>query len=273
MATDPLSLTFAALADPTRRAILARLTEGPASVKELSAPFAMSGPAVSKHLRVLENAGLITRDATPSGAPVSWPRRRCGRSRSGRSTSASSGTPATHDWTSTCTGYRTRSPIMNTTSQAGKTSYTTPSAEEIVITRVVDAPRSLVFRVFTEPEHIRNWLVGPPGWTMPVCEVDLRVGGGYRYERRQADGAELTITAEYHEISPPERLVTTETWAGWPATENIVEFTESGGRTTITTTVRYTSEEHRDNALRSGMIEGMESGYVVLDGYLGTLAR
>lgn len=83
MATDPLSLTFAALADPTRRAILARLAEGPATVKELSAPFAMSGPAVSKHLRVLENAGLVARgreaqwrprrlDATPLWEVAEW---------------------------------------------------------------------------------------------------------------------------------------------------------------------------------------------------------
>lgn len=83
MATDPLSVTFAALADPTRRAILARLTEGPATVKELSAPFDMSGPAVSKHLRVLERAGLITRgrdaqwrpcelDATPLREVSEW---------------------------------------------------------------------------------------------------------------------------------------------------------------------------------------------------------
>jgi DNA-binding transcriptional ArsR family regulator len=61
MPTDPLSTTFAALADPTRRAILARLASGECSVTELAAPFDMSMPAVSKHLRVLERAGLITR--------------------------------------------------------------------------------------------------------------------------------------------------------------------------------------------------------------------
>ena len=61
MAIDPLSAKFAALADPTRRAILARLSLGETSVTELAEPFDMSLPAVSKHLKVLENAGLITR--------------------------------------------------------------------------------------------------------------------------------------------------------------------------------------------------------------------
>ncbi len=69
--SDPLSQTFAALADPTRRAILARLSQGEASVKDLSEPFDMSQPAISKHLRVLERAGLIEQ-----GRQAQWRPRR-----------------------------------------------------------------------------------------------------------------------------------------------------------------------------------------------------
>lgn len=162
---------------------------------------------------------------------------------------------------------------MTTTDSTGKTTYATPLPEEIVITRVVDAPPDLVFRVHTEPEHLRNWMLGPPGWTMPVCEVDLRVGGTYRCVWRQDDGAEMVISGEYREISRPDRLVSSETWKGWPAVLNTMDLAESDGRTTITTTMRYPSEEHRDNALRTGMAEGMGQSYLTLDTYLATVTE
>ena len=101
MSVDSLSATFAALADPTRRAILARLSEGPATVKELTAPFAMSGPAVSKHLRVLERAGLITRGREGNGVLAGSRRRLSRRSPNGPRTTAVSGTRASNDWTPT----------------------------------------------------------------------------------------------------------------------------------------------------------------------------
>ena len=68
--TDPLTLTFAALADPTRRAMLERLAKGPATVKELAEPFQISLPAISKHLKVLEHAGLIERGREAQWRPA-----------------------------------------------------------------------------------------------------------------------------------------------------------------------------------------------------------
>ena len=96
-----------------------------------------------------------------------------------------------------------------------KLQITTPSDREIAMTRVFDAPRRLVFDAFTKPELVKQWLLGPPGWTMPVCEIDLRVGGQYRYVwRRESNGKEMGMGGVYKEISPPERLVSTESWGG-----------------------------------------------------------
>jgi uncharacterized protein YndB with AHSA1/START domain len=86
----------------------------------------------------------------------------------------------------------------------------TPTDREIALTRVFDAPRALVFQVLTTPALIQRWLLGPEGWTMPVCEVELRVGGGFRYVWRNAAGREMGMRGGYREIAPPERLVHTE---------------------------------------------------------------
>ena len=88
---------------------------------------------------------------------------------------------------------------------------TAPGEREIVMTRVLDAPRKLVFDALTKPELVKRWLLGPPGWSMPVCEIDLRVGGKYRYVwRKDSDGTEMGMGGVYREIAVPERLVTTE---------------------------------------------------------------
>ena len=94
-----------------------------------------------------------------------------------------------------------------------------PLQRELLITRVFDAPRNLVFDAWTKPELVRRWLLGPPGWTMPVCEIDLRVGGACRYLWRNADGTEMGMRGVIREIVPPERLVATEksTSPGTPA--------------------------------------------------------
>src|ERR1700740_2690854 len=89
---------------------------------------------------------------------------------------------------------------------------TTPTEREIAMTRVFDAPRRLVFDAMTRPELVKRWLLGPPGWSMPVCEIDLRVGGTYRYVWRGADGTEMGMRGVYREIAPPERLVATESF-------------------------------------------------------------
>jgi uncharacterized protein YndB with AHSA1/START domain len=162
---------------------------------------------------------------------------------------------------------------MVTAAKTGVSTYATPTDLELVITRVVDAPRRLVFQAWTDPRHIPQWLLGPEGWSMPVCEIDLRAGGSWRYVWRKADGAEMAMSGTVRDVVPPERLVTTERWGPeWPETINTVVFTESGGLTTITLTVRYPSKEARDAALGTGMKEGMEQSFARLDRLVRTLA-
>jgi uncharacterized protein YndB with AHSA1/START domain len=161
---------------------------------------------------------------------------------------------------------------MATADRAG-TTFATPSDREVVITRVVDAPRTLVWEVWTDPEHVPNWLLGPEGWTMPVCEIDLRPGGAWHYVWRKADGSELEMQGSYREVTPPERLVSTESWGGdWPETINTLALSEEDGKTTITQTILYPSLEARDAALETGMKEGAAQSFDRLADYLGTLA-
>lgn len=161
---------------------------------------------------------------------------------------------------------------MITAARTGVTTYTTPSDQEVMITRVVSAPRRVVFEAFTNARHVPNWLIGPEGWTMPVCEIDLRPGGTWRYVYRKNDGSEMTMQGSYREVAPPERLVSTESWGPeWPETVNTMVLTETGGLTTITITVRYPSKEARDAALKTGMKSGMDQSFARLDGLLETL--
>jgi len=157
--------------------------------------------------------------------------------------------------------------------RVGVTTLSTPSDREVVITRVFAAPRRLVFACWTSCEHLRHWMLGPPGWTMPICESDLRPEGRYRFVWRKADGAEMEIPGTYKEVSPPERIVMTESWgAGWPETLNTLVLTEADGRTTATFTILYPSKGARDAALGTGMKEGMDQSYDRLDTYLGRVA-
>jgi uncharacterized protein YndB with AHSA1/START domain len=156
--------------------------------------------------------------------------------------------------------------------RTGVTTYATPNDREIVVTRVVAAPRRVVFDAFSNPKHVPKWLTGPEGITMPICEIDLRPGGAWRYVLRTPDGNEMTLRGTYREVVPVERLVTTESWGPeWPETVNTVRFTESGGTTTITITVTYASKEVRDAALQSGMKVGMDQGFARLDALLPSL--
>jgi uncharacterized protein YndB with AHSA1/START domain len=142
-----------------------------------------------------------------------------------------------------------------------------------VATRVLDAPRRLVFDALTSPEHVPHWLLGPEGWTMPVCEIDLRPGGEWHFVWRGPDGTEMEMRGVYREIVPPERVVNTESWGGeWPETLNTVVLSEEEGKTTLTSTVLYPSKEARDAALATGMEEGWSASYERLDGYLRTMA-
>jgi uncharacterized protein YndB with AHSA1/START domain len=142
---------------------------------------------------------------------------------------------------------------------------------EVVLTRAFNAPRALVFDCITKPELVKRWMLGPPGWTMPVCEIDLRVGGRYRYVWRNADGQEMGMGGVYREIVAPERIISAELFdEDWTGGETLAksELSEEGGRTILTTTVVYANETARQGALVSGMAEGMEMGYARLDSLL-----
>jgi uncharacterized protein YndB with AHSA1/START domain len=142
---------------------------------------------------------------------------------------------------------------------------TTPTDREIVMTRVFDAPRALVFEAHTKPELVRRWLLGPAGWTMPVCEIDLRAGGRYRYVwRHESDGKQMGISGVYREIVAPERIVNTEkfdeAWYPGEAVDTLV-LVEHAGKTTLTLTMLYESREIRDGVLKSGMESGVAVSY------------
>ena len=139
---------------------------------------------------------------------------------------------------------------------------------EIIMTRSFNAPRHLLFEAFTQPDLLRQWLLGPPGWTMPVCEVDLRIGGTYRYVWRNDKGVEMTATGTYREIVAPERIVATETFEPpWYQGEctNTLLMREEGGRTILTQTLRYESNAARELVLKSPMEGGVAISYERLE--------
>jgi uncharacterized protein YndB with AHSA1/START domain len=161
---------------------------------------------------------------------------------------------------------------MASTHSVGATTFATPSDREIVITRVFDAPRRLVFEALTNPEHVPNWY-GPRGWTLPVCQIDFRPGGTWRFVLRGPQGREMGMRGVYQEIAPPERLVSTESFDDYPGESlNTVVLTENDGKTTLTVTVLYPSKEVRDAVLNSGMEAGASETYDRLAEYLPTIA-
>jgi len=148
---------------------------------------------------------------------------------------------------------------------------TSPSNLEVVITRTFHAPRRLIFEAWTNPKHVPQWMLGPEGWTMPVCEIDLRVGGGWHFVWRNSDGVDMEMRGTYREITPPERLVSSESWGGdWPETLNTLVLTEEAGKTTVTLNILYGSKEARDAALKTGMTKGMEMTYARLEAHLAS---
>src|SRR3954462_9852969 len=105
--------------------------------------------------------------------------------------------------------------MMAVATDFGATTFTTPSDREIVITRVFDAPRRLVWEALTNPEHVPHWF-GPRGWTLPVCQMDFRPGGAWRFVVHGPDGTDMGMRGVYQEITPPERLVSTESFDDYP---------------------------------------------------------
>lgn len=146
--------------------------------------------------------------------------------------------------------------------ETGTLQITTPTEREIVMSRVFDAPRNLVFEAWTKPELLKRWLGVRGGWSMVVCEVDLRVGGGFRFVLRGPDGKEMGMRGVYREIVPPERSVHMESFDDYPGESQVTAvFVEEGGKTTMTATVLYPSREVRDAVIQSGMEHGAAESY------------
>ena len=136
-----------------------------------------------------------------------------------------------------------------------------PTEREVVMTRVFDAPRRLVFDALTKPELLRRWF-GPRGWSLVVCEADLKVGGAWRWVLRGPDGRDMGMRGVYQEITPPEWLVSTESFDDYPGESlNTLILSEEDGKTTFTITVRYASQEIRDAVIKSGMEHGAAECY------------
>lgn len=233
---ETLDITFAALSDPTRRAILARLALGEASVNELAEPFNLSQPAISKHLKVLERAGLITagRDAQRR------PRRLV--------------TKPIDEAAAWLQGYR----------NPGTLQLTKPSDREIQLKRMFAAPRERVFAAFSEPDLLKRWFFGKPGGTLAVCEVARKAGDSFRYVWRDPDGSEMGMGGVCLEIKAPERIVATEKWdqPWYPGdATGTITFTEEGGVTTLTQTLRYESQAARDMVLGTMIEHAIALGY------------
>jgi uncharacterized protein YndB with AHSA1/START domain len=154
----------------------------------------------------------------------------------------------------------------------GTLKVTTPSPREIVLTRVFDAPRDLVFEAMTRPELLKRWF-GPHGWNLVQCDIDFRVGGAWRYVLEGPDGASMGMGGEYREIVPGERTVHTEAMDDYPGDSVVtMVLTEQDGRTTMTGTVLYDSQETRDAVVASGMEHGAAETYDRLADLLPGLA-
>ena len=147
-----------------------------------------------------------------------------------------------------------------------KATLTLPAEDQILITREFDAPAHLVYAAYTQPEHIRRWWHAKRG-EMTAAEVDLRVGGGWRYVMVTPDGSEVAFHGEYREVVPYERIVSTEVYEAVPDAEAVdtIEFAEADGRTTLTLLVQHQRKEHRDMHIESGMENGLQDALDLLE--------
>jgi uncharacterized protein YndB with AHSA1/START domain len=152
-----------------------------------------------------------------------------------------------------------------------------PSDTEVLVKRSFDAPVNLVWRAYMEPDLMRRWCGGHPGWSMPVCEMDMRVGGKYRWRwRSDENGQEFGFTGEVLEVVTHCRIVHTQSYdpgdlgysMGSDPSIITVTFHEVNGVTNVTTTIRFASQADRDEAFATGMTDGMEMSYQLLDGML-----
>jgi uncharacterized protein YndB with AHSA1/START domain len=162
---------------------------------------------------------------------------------------------------------------VSTAANSDSFKVSTPSDREIQLTRLFDAPRHLVFEAMTKPEHVRRWwgCLGE-GYSVPVCEIDLRPGGKWRFVNRHPNG-EVAFYGVYREITPPERLVFTEIFEAFPDAESVVTavFSEEGGKTRLTATAAYPSSDVRDAVIKSGMEKGAATSYDRLEDVVAEL--
>ena len=151
-------------------------------------------------------------------------------------------------------------------SSSATASVTLPTDEQILITRAFDAPRELVYRAWTTPELVRRWWHANRG-EMTIAEIDLRVGGRWRYVMIVHGDVEVAFHGEYREIVPNERLVATEVYEGMPGAEALdtTTFEDAGGRTTVTILVQHQTKEHRDAHVESGMEDGLQDALDLLE--------
>ena len=165
--------------------------------------------------------------------------------------------------------------VVNSAANSDTFQVTTPSDQEIRMTRLFDAPRRLVFEAMTKPEHVKEWWgrLGE-GYSVPVCEIDLRPGGAWRFVNRHPKG-EAVFYGVYREIAAPDRLVFTEIYEPFPDAESIVSsvFTEENGKTRMTVTVLYPSMEVRDMVIKTGMAKGAGISYDRLEDLVRELQR
>jgi uncharacterized protein YndB with AHSA1/START domain len=148
---------------------------------------------------------------------------------------------------------------MEAVTSSGAAKVTLPAHDQLLITREFDAPKHLVYKAYTTPELVRQWWSGERG-EVTSCEIDLRVGGTWRYVMVALGGFEVAFHGEYREIVPNERIVMTEVFEGMPDAEAVdhITFTEENGRTTLTMLVQHRNQEERDAHLNSGMEAGMQ---------------
>ncbi len=153
-----------------------------------------------------------------------------------------------------------------------KLQVSTPNDTDLVVTRSFAASRALLFDCHTRPELVRRWMLGPDGWTMPVCEIDLRPGGKFRYVWRKEGTPDLHMSGEFLEIDPSSRIVHVERfdedWAGGEQTTVTTVFEEKAGRTRVHMTIRFSSKAVREAAMATGMTDGMNTGYDRLEAIL-----
>ena len=156
-----------------------------------------------------------------------------------------------------------------------KTQLSLPSDQEILITRTFDAPRDIVWQMWTKAEHLQQWW-GPKGWSLPVCEIDFRPGGTWFYCMQGPDGMQSCGKATYLEIEAPERIVYEDAFTDadgnsleeMPVGHIILRFAEAGGKTTVINNVRYPTKADRDKVIEMGMEVGIDQTLNRLEAYL-----